>query len=213
MTDIQSPLERITRIGPEFLADDEVLGLLTGNLSAARETIAQYGSLDAVARLEVAELEHFKGIGSAIAGRVAAAFELSRRLRARQPMARTILSSPTDVYAAFGPLMEDLPREVFRIATLDTKNQLIRDRVVSEGTLSATLVHPREVMKPVILDNAYSVILVHNHPSGDPTPSRDDIRLTRQLVEAARILDLRIHDHVVIGRGRFVSLAERGVIE
>jgi DNA repair protein RadC len=108
--------------------------------------------------------------------------------------------------------MEGLKREVFRIALLDAQNGLLRDRVISEGTLSASLVHPREVFKPAILESAASVILIHNHPSGDPTPSREDVRLTRQLVECARLLDLSIHDHVVIGHGRFVSLAERGVV-
>ena len=116
------------------------------------------------------------------------------------------------VLLAFGPLMEDLRREVFRVALLDAQNGLLRDRVISQGTLSASLVHPREVFKPAILESAASVILLHNHPSGDPTPSREDIRLTRQLVECARLLDLRIHDHLVIGHGRFVSLAERGII-
>jgi DNA repair protein RadC len=108
--------------------------------------------------------------------------------------------------------MEDLKREVFRVALLDAKNGLLRDYVISEGTLSASLVHPREVFKPAILESAASVILLHNHPSGDPTPSREDIRLTRQLVECARLLDLRVHDHVIVGRGQFVSLAERGLI-
>ena len=121
-------------------------------------------------------------------------------------------ASTAEVYAAYGPLMEDLKREVFRIALLDAQNGLLHDRVISQGTLSASLVHPRDVFKPAILESAASVILLHNHPSGDPTPSREDVRLTRQLVECARLLDLRIHDHLVIGRGRFVSLAEKGII-
>jgi DNA repair protein RadC len=108
--------------------------------------------------------------------------------------------------------MEDLKKEVFRVVLLDAQNGLLKDVVVSEGTLSASLVHPREVFKPAILESAASLILVHNHPSGDPTPSKEDLRLTRQLVECARLLDLRIHDHLVVGRGRFVSLAQRGVL-
>ena len=108
--------------------------------------------------------------------------------------------------------MEDLRREVFRVALLDAQNGLVRDIVVSEGTLSASLVHPREVFKPAILESAASIILLHNHPSGDPTPSQEDLRLTRQLVECSRLMDLRIHDHVVIGRGRYVSFAEKGMI-
>jgi len=133
-------------------------------------------------------------------------------MRSRTPGQRATLATPAEVYAAFGPLMEDLKHEVFRVALLDAQNGLLRDRIVSEGTLSASLVHPREVFKPAIVESAAAVILLHNHPSGDPTPSREDVRLTRQLVECARLLDLRLHDHVVIGRGRYVSLAERGLI-
>ena len=213
------PRERLYWNGPEALADAELLAIQLGSgtrgknaLEVAREVLAVYGSLGEVAGREACELARVPGVGPAKAARLVAAFELTRRLRARTPGARTILSGPAEVYAAFGPLMEDLKREVFRIALLDTQNTLLRDRIVSEGTLSATLVHPREVFKPAILEAAASVILLHNHPSGDPTPSREDIRLTRQLVECARLLDLRIHDHVIIGHGRFVSLAERGII-
>ena len=215
----ERPRERLYFNGPAALADAELLALQLGSgrrgqdaVQLARELLAAYGSLGEVAGRDVAELARQRGVGRAKAARLAAAFELTRRLRARTPGARTSLGSPAEVFAAFGPLMEDLTREVFRIALLDAKNGLVRDLVISEGTLSASLVHPREVFKPAILEAAASVILLHNHPSGDPTPSRDDIRLTRQLVECARLLDLRVHDHVVIGRGRFISLAERGII-
>jgi len=211
--------ERLYWNGPEALADAELLALQLGSgtrgrsaLDVAREVLAAYGSLAEIAGREVAELAQLAGLGPAKAARLVAAFEMTRRLRARTPGTRVILSGPAEVYAAFAPLMEDLPREVFRVALLDAQNGLLRDRVISEGTLSASLVHPREVFKPAILESAASVILLHNHPSGDPSPSREDIRLTHQLVEAARLLDLRIHDHMVIGRGRFVSLAERGII-
>jgi DNA repair protein RadC len=213
------PRERLYWNGPEALADAELLAIQLGSgmrgknaVDVAREMLAAYGSLAEVAGREAAELATVAGVGPAKAARLAAAFELTRRLRARTPGVKLVLSGPAEVYAAFAPLMEDLPREVFRIALLDAQNGLLRDRVISQGTLSASLVHPREVFKPAILESAASVILLHNHPSGDPTPSREDIRLTRQLVECARLLDLRIHDHVVIGHGRFVSLAERGIV-
>ena len=144
--------------------------------------------------------------------RLAAAFEITRRLRSRNGTSRVVLSSPEQVFARYGPLMEDLKKEVFRVALLDSQNGLLRDVVISEGTLSASLVHPREVFKPAILESAASVILLHNHPSGDPSPSREDLRLTRQLVDCSKLLDLRIHDHVIIGRERFVSLAQRGAV-
>ena len=213
------PRERLYGLGAQALADAELLALQLGYgapgrsaMDVAREMLAAYGSLMAVAAREPIELAQRPGVGRAKAARLVSAFEMSRRLRARAPGARTVLSKPADVHAAFAPLMEHLRHEVFRIALLDAKNGLIADRVVSEGTLSASLVHPREVFKPAILESAASVILIHNHPSGDPTPSREDIKLTRQLVECATMLDLRIHDHVVIGHGRFVSLAERGVV-
>ncbi len=215
----ERPRERLYFNGPTALADAELLAIQLGSgrrgkdaVAVAREVLAAYGSLADVAGCEVAELARLPGVGRVKAARLAATFELTRRLRARTPGVRTPLGSPAEVYAAFGPLMEDLKREVFRIALLDAQNGLVRDIVISEGTLSASLVHPREVFKPAILESAASVILLHNHPSGDPTPSREDIRLTRQLVECARLLDLNIHDHVVIGRGRFISLAERGII-
>ena len=106
--------------------------------------------------------------------------------------------------------LQDQPGEVFAILCVSTKLRVIAYHEVSRGTLDATLVHPREVFKPAILESAASIILLHNHPSGDPTPSREDLRLTRQLVECSKLLDLRIHDHVIIGRERFISLAQRG---
>ncbi len=215
----ERPRERLYFNGPTALADAELLAIQLGcgrrgkdAVAVAREVLAAYGSLAEIAGCEAVELARLPGVGRVKAARLAAAFELTRRLRARTPGARTPLGSPVEVYAAFGPLMEDLKREVFRVALLDAQNGLVRDVVISEGTLSASLVHPREVFKPAILESAASVILLHNHPSGDPTPSREDIRLTRQLVECAQLLDLRVHDHVVIGRGRFISLAERGII-
>lgn len=215
----ERPRERLYWHGPQALADAELLALQLGSgtrgrsaVEVAREMLAAYGSLAELASREAVELARQPGVGPARAARLAAAFELTRRLRARTPGRRVVLSTPAAVHAAFAPLMEDLKREVFRVALLDAQNGLLRDRVVSEGTLSASLVHPREVFKPAILESAAAVILLHNHPSGDPTPSREDIKLTRQLVECARLLDLRVHDHVVIGRGRFVSLAEQGVI-
>jgi len=215
----ERPRERLYWHGPEALADAELLAIQLGSgtrgrsaVDVAREMLSAYGSLAEVAARDASELARVAGVGPAKAARLAAAFELTRRLRARTPGVRIVLSSPAEVYAAFAPLMEDLKREVFRVALLDAQNGLLRDRVISEGTLSASLVHPYLVFKPAILESAASVILLHNHPSGDPTPSREDIRLTRQLVECARLLELRVHDHLVIGHGRFISLAERGII-
>jgi DNA repair protein RadC len=215
----ERPRERLYWNGADALADAELLALQLGTgargrsaVDVAREVLATYGSLSDLAGREASELARVPGIGRAKAARLAATFELSRRLRARVPASRVTLSGPAQVYAAYGPLMEDLRREVFRIALLDAQNGLLRDLVVSEGTLSATLVQPREVFRPAILEAAASIILLHNHPSGDPTPSREDVRLTRQLVECSHLLEIRINDHLIVGRGTYVSFAEKGIL-
>jgi DNA repair protein RadC len=213
------PRERLHHKGADSLADAELLAIQLGSglagrcaMDIARDLLARYGSLSDLAGRTVPELAAVRGVGPVKAGRLAATFEITRRLRSRNGQARVVLGSPEQVFARYGPLMEDLKKEVFRVALLDAQNGLLRDVVVSEGTLSASLVHPREVFKPAILESAASIILLHNHPSGDPTPSREDLRLTRQLVECSELLDLRIHDHVIIGRERFISLAQRGAL-
>src|SRR5262249_23124287 len=213
------PRERLYHKGGEALADAELLAIQLGSgvpgmsaMDVAREMLIVHGSLSALSALGVAELARTRGVGMVRAVRLAAAFEITRRLRSRNGASRVVLSSPDQVYARYGPLMEDLKKEVFRAALLDAQNGLLGEVIVWEGTLSAGLVPPREVLKRAILESAASIILLHNHPSGDPTPSREDLRLTRQLVECSKLLELRIHDHVIIGRERFVSLAQRGAL-
>ena len=215
----ERPRERLYHKGAAALSDAELLAIQLGTgtrgisaLDVARGLLTLFGTLQELAGREVAEVAGVRGVGRAKAVRLAAAFEITRRLRSRNGQARPVLSSPEQVFARYGPLMEDLKKEVFRLALLDAQNGLLKDVVVSEGTLSASLVHPREVFKPAILESAASIVLLHNHPSGDPTPSREDLRLTRQLVECSKLLDLRIHDHVIIGRERFISLAQRGAL-
>jgi DNA repair protein RadC len=213
------PRERLYHKGAESLADAELLAIQLGSglagrsaMDMAHDLLTRYGSLSGLAGRGVAELGAIRGVGPVKAVRLAALFEITRRLRSRNGHGRVVLGSPEQVFARYGPLMEDLKKEVFRVALLDAQNGLLRDVVISEGTLSASLVHPREVFKPAILESAASLILLHNHPSGDPTPSREDLRLTRQLVDCSELLDLRIHDHVIIGRERFISLAQRGAL-
>ena len=215
----ERPRERLYHKGAAALSDAELLAIQLGTgvpgrsvLEVARELLTQFGSLQELAGREVAEVAAVRGVGRAKAVRLASVFEITRRLRSRNGPSRPVLSSPEQVFGRYGPLMEDLKREVFRVALLDAQNGLLKDVVISEGTLSASLVHPREVFKPAILESAASIILLHNHPSGDPTPSREDVRLTRQLVECSKLLDLRIHDHVIIGRERFISMAQRGTL-
>ena len=122
------------------------------------------------------------------------------------------MRSPRDVYAVFAPRLEDLPVEEFHVAVLDSQHRLERDVTVTRGILNSSLVHPREVFREAIAERAAAVILVHNHPSGDPTPSPDDRVVTEQLAAAGRLLDIPVHDHVIIGRGRYTSFAEAGLL-
>jgi DNA repair protein RadC len=122
------------------------------------------------------------------------------------------LRSPRDVYELFAPRLEDLPVEEFHVAVLDSQHRLERDVAVTRGILNSSLVHPREVFREAIAERAAAVILVHNHPSGDPSPSADDRLVTDQLVAAGRLLDIPVHDHVIVGRGRYVSFAEAGLL-
>jgi len=191
----ERPRERLYHHGAAALADAELLAIQLGAgtrgrnaVELARDLLVTYGSLSALAGRGVAELAGLPGMGRAKAVRLAAAFELTRRLRSRNGHGRAVLSSPAEVFARYGPLMEDLDKEVFRIALLDAQNGLLRDVVVSEGTLSASLVHPREVFKPAIVASSAAIVVAHNHPSGETTPSPEDIEFTRRLAKAGELL-------------------------
>jgi DNA repair protein RadC len=215
----ERPRERFLAKGADALSDAEVLAILLGTgvpgrtaVDQAQGLLAAFGSLGELAGREIQELAWVERLGLAKAVRLGAAVELSRRLRARPSGGRVRLSSPEEVAGFYGPGLEAKKKEVFHVALLDAQNGLLRDVRISEGSLSASIVHPREVFRAAILEASAHLILVHNHPSGDPTPSKEDVHLTRQLVEGARLLGLRIHDHVIIGHGRHASLAERGLM-
>jgi DNA repair protein RadC len=151
-------------------------------------------------------------VGTARAVSIHAALELGRRMAAEERDDGAPVRSPRDVYRVFSPRLEDLPVEEFHVAVLDSQHRLERDVTITRGILNSSLVHPREVFREAIAERAAAIILVHNHPSGDPTPSSDDRAVTDQLVAAGRLLDIPVHDHVVIGRGRYVSFAEAGLL-
>jgi len=143
---------------------------------------------------------------------VHAALELGRRMASEAREAGAPVRSPRDVAAVFAPRLQDLPVEEFHVAILDAQHRLERDVLITRGLLDSSLVHPREVFREAIAERAAAVVLVHNHPSGDPTPSAEDRAVTQQLVAAGRLLDIPVHDHVIIGRGRYMSFAESGLL-
>ncbi|HXY70885.1 MAG TPA: DNA repair protein RadC [Gemmatimonadales bacterium] len=214
------PRERLLSLGAAALTTAELLAILIGTgrsgasapeVSAA--LLAQRGpDLPRLARRTVAELASVAGIGSAKASRVAAALELGRRLLEDGRPDRPRIRSPADVYRWFAPRLADLAAEEFHVLALDSQSGVLRDLLVTRGILNSSLVHPREVFRGAIAEAAAGIIVVHNHPSGDPTPSADDRAVTRQLVEAGRVLDLPVYDHVVVGASRYVSFAEAGLL-
>lgn len=213
------PRERLRALGPQALTSAELLALILGVAVAgqpAGETAAQVlgraGSLRRLAQLPLAALADLPGLGEVRALAVQAALELGRRLASEAADEGEPMRGPRDVWRYYGPRLESLPVEEFHVAVLDSQHRLERDVLVSRGILNSSLVHPREVFREAIAERAASLVLVHNHPSGDPTPSPDDRAITAQLVSAGRLLDIPIQDHLVIGRGRYLSFAEAGML-
>ena len=221
----ERPREKLHALGADRLDTAELIAILlrtgTGGRSAieiGRELLAHFQSIERLAGASVEELSAIKGVGTAKAVQLKAAFALASRLPATRE-ARPMLRTPRDVADRLREEMQHFEVEEFHVLMLDTKNRLIRDIKVSKGTLNASLVHPREVFREAIRAGAASVILVHNHPSGDPTPSGDDIRITREMMEAGRLLKIEVLDHIIIGKrdsGRtedYVSVKEMGLIQ
>src|SRR3954470_23090793 len=214
------PRERLVDLGVQALSTAELLAILLG--TGGRDQSALHlgqavfiscgGSLRRIARDPVASLTTIPGVGMARAVTIHAALELGRRLAGEERQPGAPIQSPRDVVRWYAPRMEDLPVEEFHVAVLDAQHRLERDITITRGILNSSLVHPREVFREAIAERAASVILVHNHPSGDPAPSNDDRAVTEQLVAAGRLLDIPVHDHVIIGRGRYTSFAEAGLL-
>ncbi|MEM7410627.1 MAG: DNA repair protein RadC [Myxococcota bacterium] len=211
------PRERLRRLGPEALSAAELLALLlrTGvrgedALGVARRVLIRTGGLDRLESTQVPELTRLPGVGTAKAASLCAAFELGRRCAARRLPEGAVLSSPEAVFRRFAARLRRAPQEHFIVVLLDGRHRILGEETVSLGTLTASLVHPREVFRPALRASAAALLLVHNHPSGDPSPSLEDREVTRRLAEAGEILGIRVVDHVVVAERGFVSLREDG---
>jgi DNA repair protein RadC len=221
----ERPRERLWKHGPATLKTEELLAILlrTGMkgksaVALAAEMLRDHGhSLNALAKADRAELAKIKGVGRIKAIQLKAAFELARRM-VDEKIYRDPITAPADAAAKLREEFRTEDREVFRVLLLDTKNRVIRISKVSVGTVNASLVEPREVFKEAITHSATSVILAHNHPSGDPTPSSEDIAITKRLIKAGEILHINVHDHLILGQAGparpqdFVSLRELGLM-
>ena len=205
----ESPLERLRMLGPAALTTAELVAILGLPLPDAQHLVSETESLLNLARLSSSELVRMPGVGPALAARIKAAVELGRRVFVSEDGDESPeVRSPSDVFRLFQD-MAVLEQEEMRVATLNTKNCVIRTVTVYRGNVGGLLVRSAEVLRVAIQDNAPLFILAHNHPSGDPTPSPEDVALTRKLLHAAQLMDLAFLDHLVIGKGKFVSLKER----
>lgn len=215
----ERPRERMFEKGPAALSDAELLALLvrTGDrgrsaVELSRQLLGDGGTLKTLADRQPAELKR-KGLGAAKAAAIAAAFELGRRAASQPEKAQPSFTSSADVFRHFAPSRTGRTREIFEIAILDVKHRLIRRKIITVGTLNLALVHPRDVFRPALAENAAGIVLVHNHPSGDPAPSEEDIRLTRQLGSAGDAVGIRVLDHVILGKDRWFSFADTKRLE
>ncbi len=208
------------RLGPEELTEAELLAILlrTGNrqqtaVDLAKALLAQHGNVLNLSRLPYQQLATLKGLGPVKAVTLNAAFELGRRLATYPSPEKLKITGPEVVLLKFGPVLSHLKKEIFKILLLNSANILLRDVTISEGILDSALVHPREVFKAAILESAASIILLHNHPSGEVNPSTEDHHITRRLVEAGRIVGIPVLDHIIIGGETYYSFHEAGFIE
>jgi DNA repair protein RadC len=205
--------ERLFRLGAAALTDPELLGVLLGGgarMRALAETLlSTRGGLKALVQQEPRELSARPGMGAMRTAQVLAALEWGRRAQ-RVPERRPRLRTPREISAYLTPHLSALRREVFHVLCFNARNVLLLDARVAEGTINACMVDPREVFAAAITSRATAIVLAHNHPSGDPEPSGQDLSLTAQLIEAGRVLGIKVLDHVVIGDGTYSSLVERG---
>lgn len=215
----ERPRERLLEHGPQFLTEAELLGILLGKgtmkktaIDLSRELLERYESLQKLCSRAPSELMKVKGIGSAKAATLSAAFELSRRIQSQKETTKKSFKRSSDVANHYLPLVRDLRKEVFKILLLNRANRLIKEVMISEGTLDASIVHPRDVFREALLESAAGVILIHNHPSGNPAPSEEDLRVTKQLVEAGRLLGIKVYDHIIMAGESYRSLADEGLI-
>lgn len=208
------PRERFLKLGPEAISDSELIAIILGTgtkqssaLDLANSILSNYVSIFNLLQATISELCEIPGIGYAKSIKLKAAFELANRCMAREQLTMDKITSPEDIFRLMNFRLKTETREHFLAVMLNTKSYLLKIDLISIGSLNATIVHPREVFNRAIRASACGVILVHNHPSGDPEPSQDDIKLTNRLVAAGDLLGIPIMDHVIIGHQKFYSFS------
>lgn len=213
------PREKLERHGPAALGDNELLALVLGSgtrgrgaLDLANRVIERFGGVHRLARAGVADLRQILGVGRARAAQVLAAVELGRRTLLREAEAQPRMTTPEALAAYLQPEYGSRAVEHFGVVMLDTKHHVLRVQIVAVGTLDSAAVHPREVFRDATVMRAAAVVLFHNHPSGDPRPSRDDVTLTLRMLSAGEIIGIEVLDHLILADQRYFSMREAGVI-
>jgi DNA repair protein RadC len=215
----ERPREKLLNRGAEALTDAELLALVlrTGDAASGRsaidlgrELLKEFGDLRTLATAAVSDICRVKGTGPAKAACVKAALELANRFKGRRLENEERYTSPEQVFEHFHYRYRDRRKEYFLILLLDGKNRVLREVQVSEGSLNQSIVHPREVFHAAVRESAAAIILVHNHPTGDPSPSREDLEITRRLREAGEVMGVKVLDHIIIGDGAYVSFVSQG---
>ncbi|MBJ7449151.1 MAG: DNA repair protein RadC [Parachlamydiales bacterium] len=213
------PRERLYNLGAEALSTTELIAILLGSgvkgksvLHLSQEILSHFGSLENLIDASVDELQQIKGVGFAKALQLKAALHLGLRAQKMQKKPKYPIKQPLHAYQLIKDGLENQKKENFAVIMQDVKGNAINQEIIAVGTLSQVLVHPREVFHRAIRHRAASIIVAHNHPSGDPEPSDPDIQLTKKLVQAGSVLGIPLKDHIIIGHGRFVSLKDRGYI-
>lgn len=215
----ERPRERLKKFGPEALSAQELLALIIGRgvskrsvITIAHELLSKFGNIKAISQATIEELSQIKGVGFAKAAQIKACFELGKRQDLEPELKDFDIKNPQDVVKAIQSSIKDKTKEHFKLILLNTRNKVIGISTVSIGTLNSNLVHPREVFKEAISHSAASVVLAHNHPSGDSEPSEDDLTITKRLVEAGKILGIEVLDHIIIAKNGFFSFKEKGLL-
>ncbi len=215
----ERPREKLVKYGADSLTNAELLALIIriGNrertaVELAQDILSYYGGIKGLNYSGISELVSIKGVGKAKAVQIQAVLELSKRLASSNGNGKEVIKTPDDVANLLLPELRFLTQEVFKLVLLDIKNQVIALPMISKGGLSSSIVHPREVFKEAIKRSAAAIILAHNHPSGIPEPSKDDIKITRRLIEAGNIIGIDVLDHIIIGDGNYMSMKEKGII-
>jgi len=213
----ERPRERLLTQGPQALTNAQLLAILlrvgrhgSSAVQVGMDILDQLGDVAGLAQCGIEELCAVPGVGEAKAAQLKAALELGKRALAGPLTKGAKITSSRDLFTHYHPTLRDLRHEVFKVILLDAKHAIMRDATVSEGSLTLSIVHPREVFTLAVKESAAAVIFLHNHPSGDPTPSQEDHVLTARLVSAGEVLGIRVLDHLVIGDGRYVSFADQG---